>query len=167
MTTQRMGELPSSPDDYWRLFQDASESAAALRKAAARAQEILGPRGWAVTRLSDLLDEVLPTDRAEQDRIAQAIALPASELDALRRHRVDPLMLSPFAIVNLASEFGIPREQLNQLLIADHKPYENTSVSARGAAIADAWSQLDAEWDRVRSENPARFTMPEDSGASE
>jgi hypothetical protein len=157
-----MGNSPDSPSDAdWLLFKEADQSAAALRTAAAKAREILTAKDWTVRRFSDLLDEVLPVDRRQQDYIAKAVALSASELDALRRHRVDPFALSLFSLVTLADEFGIQRDAFRALLEEDHKPFKKAHASARGGGDPTDWSEVDRAWARLRAENPARFTSPD------
>jgi len=157
---EHSNDIPTDAD--WSLFHEAEQDVSALRVAAAKAKQILGAKDWAVKRFSDLLDEVLPSERALQDQIARAVCLTTPELDALRRHRVDPLVLPAYSLVILAEEFGIQRDTLRDLLMADHKPFENARSSARGTAIAAGWQEFEQAWNRIREENPARYTAPDE-----
>lgn len=146
------------PGPDFRLFLDVERDASELRAAARAARDALAHSGVRYRRLSDLLDEWLPADRAAQDRIARAVSMPAGELDALRRSRVDPLTVSLYALFCLADAFGIPVAQLRALVSADHERFAGARASARGVPDGDGWAAFDAAHARVTAENPARFS---------
>lgn len=158
--------MPAVPSDpmaapEFRMFLNAEHDAAELRAAARAASETFARSGVTYRRLSDLLDEWLPADRAAQDRIARAVSMPTTELDALRRSRVDPLTVSAYALVCLADAFGIPSPHLRSLVRADHERFAGTGASARGAPEQDGWRAFEAAWERLTAESPARFTTDE------
>ena len=144
-------------------FLDAARDAAELRAAANVARELLRASGPAYGRLSDLLDEVLPTDKGAQDRIARALSLASSELEALRRSRLDPLAVSPYPLMCLADVFGLDFAQFRRLVESDHARFAKGVVSERGGVHdeANSWNALEQAWERLTAENPARFTAPE------
>lgn len=142
----------------FQLFLSAERDAAEFRQVAQRVRGMLVQTNVHFRRLSDLLDECLPADRTVQDRIARAVSMPTTELDALRRSRVDPLTVSLYALLNLAREFGISQPQLRGLIQADHERFADTQASARGGADADGWVAFDAASARLSDENPSRFT---------
>jgi hypothetical protein len=143
------------------MFLDAERDASELRAAARVAREALAHSNVRYRRLSDLLDEWLPADRAAQDRIARAVSMPATELDALRRSRVDPLTVSVYALLCLADAFGISPAHLRSLVGADHERFAGAKASARGASEVDGWAAFDSACDRLTAENPARFNVDE------
>ena len=149
-------------DRDYRYFLEAERDAAELRAAASSARAILGTAALPYRRFSDLLDELLPADRNAQDRIARAVSLAASELEALRRSRLDPLAITPYPLFCLADAFGIELQHLRRLVQADHERFAAASASTRGAAqepSEDAWEAFYRAWDRVTAENPARFNV--------
>lgn len=166
MTSTPERGVPARPADAsvpaeFRMFLDAENDARELRAAACAAREAFARSGVRYRRLSDLLDEWLPADRAVQDRIARAVSMPATELDALRRSRVDPLTVSVYALLCLADAFGISPDQLRALVSADHERFAGAKASARGAVEGDGWAAFDSACNRLTSENPARFNAEE------
>jgi hypothetical protein len=161
----RAASAPGLDDRDYRHFLEAERDAAELRAVARAAREMLAEAALQYRRFSDLLDELLPADRSAQDRIARAVSLAASELDALRRSRLDPLAIPPYPLFCLAVAFGIELQQFRRLVQADHERFAAASATARGAAqdpAEDPWASFDLAWERVTSENPARFnTLPE------
>jgi hypothetical protein len=146
----------------FRLFLEAERDAAELRAVARSVRETLSRAGARYRRLSDLLDECLPADKAAQDRIARAVSMPTTELDALRSSRVDPLTVSVYALMCLADAFGISESNLRRLIQSDHERFGLTGASARGGEESDPWAAFDTARVRLTAENPARFTTDED-----
>lgn len=161
----RPSGAPALNQRDFRQFLEAERDAAELRAAARAAREMLAESSLPYRRFSDLLDELLPADRTAQDRIARAVSLAASELDALRRSRLDPLAVPPYPLFCLAEAFGIELPQFRRLVEGDHIRFAAASASARGAASeeeGEAWALFDRTWDRITAENPARFNaLPE------
>jgi hypothetical protein len=154
--------VPALNERDYRQFFEAERDASELRAAARAARETLAESSLPYRRFSDLLDELLPADRTAQDRIARAVSLAASELDALRRSRLDPLAIPPYPLFCLAEAFGIELPQLRRLIQGDHERFAAASASARGAASdaeGDPWASFDRTWDRITAENPARFNL--------
>ena len=159
----RSFDSPERDTGEFRIFLAAERDSAELHAAARVARQAMASGGTPYRRLSDLLDEVLPAEKSAQDRIARAISLGSSELDALRRSRLDPLQVSPYPLLCLADVFGIDVHRFRMLLKADHERFVDATASARGS-VADAsesWQAFDEAWERLTSENPARYTSPD------
>ena len=139
-------------------FLLAERDAAVLHDAARTARESVLRSGVRYRRLSDLLDECLPAQRDVQDSIARAVSMPPTELDGLRRARVDPLTVSAYALLCLGDAFGVPPQALRNLVEAEHQRFPSTGTSARGQTLASAWAAFDEASARLTAENPARFT---------
>jgi len=161
LANRGVSTMPSDPGAEFRMFLNAERDAAELRAAARAARDAIASAGVRYHRLSDLLDEWLPADKAAQDRIARAVSMPAAELDALRRSRVDPLTVSLYALLCLADAFGIPDQDLRSLVRADHERFAGAGASARGVRDREGWQAFDAAHARLTAENPARFNEEE------
>lgn len=148
----------SDPHAIAARLHAAERDAAALREAARAAREFLAQTPSAYQRLSDLLDEWLPADRAVQDGIARAVSMPPTELDALRRSRVDPLTVALYPLVSLAEAFGVSGEHFRALVCADHERFAGARATARGRDTDEGWAALDAALERMTAENPSRFS---------
>jgi hypothetical protein len=151
---------PNRPDPaaaFRRVRQDVDELVAVARCAAelfpARAPLSFG-------RLSDLLDELLPTDAAAEARVARALAMDPEALRRLRSRQLDPFHAPRLALATLANALRIERDTFRRLIAADHAQFAGAGATARGwAGISDdaaAWRALDAAFERVALDDPAR-----------
>ena len=109
-------------------------------------------------RLSDLLDEVLPSDDVGEARVARAVEIEPSILSRLRRREIDPLLAPWTGLAALAHGLGLEWTRFKTLVAGDHETFAVVSGAARSATREqDAWAALDEAWDRVRKDDPPQL----------
>lgn len=139
------------PLPFNQLRKDADE----LLRAAQRARDLFAertPRSFG--RLSTLLDEVLPDDRAAEARIARAVELEPRLLASLRAHKVDPLELPAVPLASLGQTLALDEETFYLLLDADHAGFEARQGATRSPSMTDPRQTIRNAWQRASMDLP-------------
>jgi len=109
------------------------------------------------TRLSQLLDEVLPLEPAREARVAKAVSLDVRLLRQLRQGQLDPMLVPKMALAELVNALRLDRASLLRLVSADHMAFG--AVAARGnAAEPDDLLEFEAALDRIALDSPDRIS---------
>jgi hypothetical protein len=149
MMKDSTGSARSLPFDQMR--KDADE----LLRASQRARELFAdrpPRSFG--RLSTLLDEVLPVDRAAEARVARAVEMEPRLLSSLRAHRVDPLEVPPVPLASLGQTLALDEDTFYLLLEADHVGFQPRQGAARSTGADDPRQAFRSAWRRAAMDLP-------------
>lgn len=126
---------------------------------AQRAAQTLRTRALSsYTRLSQLLDEVLPVEPDQEARVARAVSLDVQVLRQLRQGQLDPMLAPSKALAELVDALRLERVALLRLVSADHAAF--APIAARGNATVekDALADLEAALDRIALDSPNRIS---------
>lgn len=139
------------PLPFDQMRRDADE----LLRAARRARELFAqrpPRSFG--RLSTLLDEVLPPDRAAEARVARAVEMEPRLLSRLRAHGVDPLEVPPVPLASLGQTLALDYDTFYMLLDADHMGFQSRQGAGRGPGPEDLRQAFRNAWRRAAMDLP-------------
>jgi hypothetical protein len=144
-------ESAHRPLPFDQLRKDADE----LLRAAQRARDLFTertPRSFG--RLSTLLDEVLPDERAAEARVARAVEMEPRLLAALRAHKVDPMEVPAVPLASLGQTLALDEETFYLLLDADHVGFEARQGAARSTSATDPRQAIRSAWQRASMDLP-------------
>jgi hypothetical protein len=103
------------------------------------------PAGFAA-----LLDAVLPADEDDFDFLAARLDLSPNDFTGIRFGRVDPLLLGPQALAEIAVAFHIPTAAMRALIAADRAtlPYGEHFIPSGLETVGGCWADVE----RLRAE---------------
>ena len=138
-------------EEWFRTMRRGAEEAHRLRL---RTDHVLSMRQLrSFDGLGHFLDEVLPDEQDDIDRIATAVQMSTTTLSRLRASRLDPLSVSPGPLVLLGYVLGLAPEQLEDLVVQDHERFMpfGGGVVERGEprAMSDQLRSLREAWART------------------
>lgn len=151
-----MTELKKNTESV-ELFRSALKDIDELVAVSKRASELFKKTAVpSFQRLSDILDEILPTEPASEARVARALSMHVEELRRLRARQLDPLHASGMSLATLRSALGLERKVFLRLVAADHAVFPIGQI-ARGGGESEqaAWASLEAAFERVALDAPA------------
>jgi hypothetical protein len=151
----------ASRPDPAAVFRQMREDADELLRARHRAEDLFRVRAAATfDRLSELLDEVLPTDSAAEARVARALEMDPSLLSRLRQGDIDPLRAPQIALAALGQSLRLDLTTFRSLLRANRRSFATDAVAARGGmgeSEEAAWTAFTNAWERVRRDDASQI----------